>query len=299
MPPENRRRFAVSHGWACENHPTPSGERIKKLEKALEFDGVVCLIKLSANVDENMVRAVLGGFGIIKSCDLKRTPPIVRFASHASAVAAKNAGAWPGLCEGLEIARADDDDAVFLDYASLFQDARFGTGLGLPPQRIRTPDEDKCFRTALFEISRMFAFGGVKVIVLPQLELLRDFPAVLSSQSAPVLKFSEVKKRKCERSYPWGWINAVPYENRGWCAAEFSCALKAGIIANLEDPDVQRVCKARKWPNTVKEYQKMMDDPAIEFTDKGDNDKVAYLFFKMSFDLSATQHGQPSGADGP
>jgi hypothetical protein len=67
-----------------------------------EFDGVVCLFKLSANVDEKMVRAALVGFGTIESCDLKRNPAIVRFASHASAVAAKNADAWPGLCEGLD-----------------------------------------------------------------------------------------------------------------------------------------------------------------------------------------------------
>jgi hypothetical protein len=230
MPPENRRRFAVSHGWACENHPTPSGDRIKRLAQALET------------------------------------------------------------------ARADDDDAVFLDYASLFQNPRFETGLGLPPQRIRRPDERKCFRTALFEMSRMFAFGGVEVIVLPQLERWQDFPAVLGSQSEPVLKFSEVKNRACEKSDLWGWINAVPYENRGWCAAEFSCALKAGIIANLEDPDVLRVRSARAWPQNVDEYQKMMDDPAIEFTDKGDSDYVAYLFFKMSFDLSAAHRRCPAGS---
>ena len=233
MPPENRRRFAVSHGWACENHPTPSSKRIHRLAQALKT------------------------------------------------------------------AHADDDDAVFLDYASLFQNPRFGTRLGLPPQRDRTPGESKCFRTALFEMSRMFAFGGVEVIVLPQIERWQDFPAVLGSQSEPVLKFSEVKKRKCERFYPWGWINAVPYENRGWCAAEFSCALKAKIIANLGDQDVQDVLNARPWPENVEEYQKMMDDPAIEFTAKGDRDYVAYLFFKMSFDLSAAQHGQPSGAHGP
>ena len=228
MPPENRRRFAVSHGWACENHPTPSSKRIHRLAQALKT------------------------------------------------------------------AHADDDDAVFLDYASLFQNPRFGTRLGLPPQRDRTPGESKCFRTALFEMSRMFAFGGVKVIVLPQLERWQDFPAVLGSQNAPVPEFSEVKNRACEKSDLWGWINAVPYENRGWCAAEFSCALKAGIIANLEDPDVQRVLHARAWPQNVDEYQKMMDDPAIEFTDKGDSDFVAYLFFKMSFDLSAAQRGQPT-----
>jgi hypothetical protein len=67
-----------------------------------EFDGVVCLFKLNANVDENKVLAALKRFGTIKSCDLSRSPPIVRFASHDSAVAAKNAGAWAGLCEGLD-----------------------------------------------------------------------------------------------------------------------------------------------------------------------------------------------------
>jgi hypothetical protein len=67
-----------------------------------EFDGKVCLFKLSANVDENMVRAALIRFGTIESCDLSHSPPIVRFASHASAIAAKDAGAPPGLCEGLD-----------------------------------------------------------------------------------------------------------------------------------------------------------------------------------------------------
>jgi hypothetical protein len=66
------------------------------------FDGVVCLFKLSSNVDENMVRAALVGFGAIESCDLSGSPAIVRFTSHASAVAAKDAGAPPGLCEGLD-----------------------------------------------------------------------------------------------------------------------------------------------------------------------------------------------------
>jgi hypothetical protein len=67
-----------------------------------EFDGVVCLFELSSNADESVVRAALIRFGTIESCDLSRSPPIVRFASHASAVVAKEAGALPGLCEGLD-----------------------------------------------------------------------------------------------------------------------------------------------------------------------------------------------------
>ena len=68
------------------------------------FDGVVCLFELSSNADENVVRAALIGFGTIESCDLSRSPAIVRvrFTSHESAVAAKNAGAPPGLCAGLD-----------------------------------------------------------------------------------------------------------------------------------------------------------------------------------------------------
>ena len=66
------------------------------------FDGVVCLFELSSIADENVVRAALIGFGTIESCDLSRSPAIVRFTSHESAVAAKNAGAPPGLCAGLD-----------------------------------------------------------------------------------------------------------------------------------------------------------------------------------------------------
>jgi hypothetical protein len=67
-----------------------------------EFDGVVCLFELSSNADESVVRAALIRFGTIESCDLNRSPAIVRFALHESAVAAKDAGAPPGLCVGLD-----------------------------------------------------------------------------------------------------------------------------------------------------------------------------------------------------
>lgn len=214
LPPENARRFVVSHPWACEHHPTPSGERIRSLKNALD------------------------------------------------------------------VANAVDTDAVFFDYASLFQRSR-PQQEGLPPQRPITANEQKLFRIALFEMSRMYAFSGCEVLVLPQLELLQS-----SASSQPVkAKYSNVKKRDCLHSDTWGWINEVPYENRGWCAAEFSCALQAGIVANLTDPAVQAVLRARDWPTSVKQYQKMMEDTRIEFTATGDRSYVAYLFFKMSFDL--------------
>ena len=219
-PPKGPRRFVVSHGWACEHHPTPSAERIQRLARALDT------------------------------------------------------------------ADANDEDSVFLDYASLFQRGRpaLGDALGIPTQRDRTVEEGKCFRTALAEMSRMYAYGGCEVIVLSQLEHWRAFPGK-ASIVVPSPKFSDFKMRDCEHSALWGWINSVPYHNRGWCAAEFSCALKANIIANLTDPDVQDVLKARAWPQTVDDYNQMMEDPSIEFTANGDREYVAYLFFKMSFDL--------------
>ena len=67
-----------------------------------EFDGALCLFKISSTADEHAVRTALSKFGTIESCDLSCNPAIVRFASHASAIAAKEAGAPPGLCEGLD-----------------------------------------------------------------------------------------------------------------------------------------------------------------------------------------------------
>ena len=60
------------------------------------------MFKISSTANEHAVRTALSKFGTIVSCDLSCNPAIVRFASHASAIAAKEAGAPPGLCEGLD-----------------------------------------------------------------------------------------------------------------------------------------------------------------------------------------------------
>ena len=214
-PPQGRTRYVVSHGWATENHPSPTGSRVAQLAVALDQAG------------------------------------------------------------------ATDDELVFMDFPSLFQKAR-SMPPGVAPQRERTPWEKKLFGIALWEMSRMYAFRGCKVIVLPQVE-------TLPAGSDIEYKYSEVKGRDCPWSATWGWVNTVPYANRGWCAAEFACARKAGIIANMDDPGVVEVLNSRRgsggWPETVEDYQKMMEDESIEFTSKGDRDHVAYIFFKMSFDL--------------
>ena len=89
----------------------------------------------------------------------------------------------------------------------------------------------------------MFAFGGVKVIVLPQLEHWQAFPASLHSS-------------QCELSALWGYcgVGSTTGPTIIAAGAPFSCALKAEIIANLDDPDVLLVLNTRAWPQNVAEY---------------------------------------------
>jgi len=86
----------------------------------------------------------------------------------------------------------------------------------------------------------------------------------------------------------WGVINWTPYLDRGWCCAEFSCALKNGRIVNINDPLVVEVLSSRSWPTTVEDYAVMMDEGAarpVHFTSKGDGIVVLYNFFKMTAGL--------------
>ena len=218
VPLDGRRKYVVSHGWATEHHPSPSGVKMCKLLAALDAD------------------------------------------------------------------KADDEDGVFLDYCSLDQRHR-PQPEGSPPQRERTVAEARRFYLALWEMTRMFAHKGCRVVVLPDLELAGDGADEC---------WSDAKERVCRKSSVWGWINDVPYHRRGWCFAEFSCAYKAGIIVNLRD--VQELCGAWDaeggWPTTVQSYTRMMEDPKIEFTSRGDREYVAYIFFKMCFDLRAATDGE-------
>ena len=68
-----------------------------------EFDGAICLFDLKPGVDEAAIRASLGGFGAISSCELEEDPAVVRFATHEAALAAEKAAtAWnPQLCDGV------------------------------------------------------------------------------------------------------------------------------------------------------------------------------------------------------
>ena len=66
------------------------------------FDGALCLFGLKATKGEGAVRETLGCFGAIVAFEHTRNPPVVRFASHEAALAAKRAGPWPELCDGVD-----------------------------------------------------------------------------------------------------------------------------------------------------------------------------------------------------
>ena len=69
-----------------------------------EFDGALCLFDLKRDADETAIRAGLQDFGSVESVEFGTFPPaIVRFSTHASAVAAKRAaGNLTHLCGGID-----------------------------------------------------------------------------------------------------------------------------------------------------------------------------------------------------
>jgi hypothetical protein len=66
------------------------------------FDGALCLFGLKPTTGEDSIRETLGCFGAIDAFELSHNPPVVRFASHEAALAAKRAGPWPELCDGVD-----------------------------------------------------------------------------------------------------------------------------------------------------------------------------------------------------
>ena len=170
-----------------------------------------------------------------------------------------------------------DEDAVFLDYCSLSQAApKAGlahdyyveaNGIDALPLRGRTAEDNRRFGFSLWEMSRMYAYSRMEVIVLPQRARPELFPC------GP----------DC-----WGIVAKAPYENRGWCCSEYSIARLNGRIVNGSDPDVVAVESARQWPADVEGYSAMMEVSAaapVSFTNKGDRDAVCFIFYRVCFGM--------------
>lgn len=205
--------------------------------------------------------------------------------------------------------QARDNDVIFFDFCSFSQENKMGKYYkkdepweGMPERNASAPfyfannnveyypprsaKEMRNFDFALWEMGRLYCFCECEVIVLPSLD--------------------GVDKSEQER-FPggsvWGFVNAVPYENRGWCCAEFSIALFCQTIKNLGDEDVKRVRDSRQWPEDNRSYAEMMGrttvrenardglvfDPVkgVDFTSRGDRAVVQYNFFKMALGFSS------------
>ena len=80
--------------------------QIKEIpERPAEFDGAICLFGLAQGVGESEICEWLQAFGVIVSYEAGAgsTPAIVRFSTHASAVAAKRAASeLVSLCAGID-----------------------------------------------------------------------------------------------------------------------------------------------------------------------------------------------------
>merc|ERR1712032_1696983 len=101
-------------------------------------------------------------------------------------------------------------------------------------------------------MGRLYAYEECEVIVLPQLGNPDSFP---------------------DGTDMWGRVKTTPYEQSGWCCAEYSIACSNGRIANSNDPLVKAVDASRTWPTSVEEYKDMMDEKAelpVFFTNSGD-----------------------------
>ena len=90
--------------------------RIKEIShRPAEYDGVVCLGDMAESVDEQGLRRYLhryfGGRDPLLSCDLQCNPAILRFSTHADAVAAidKGLGALGGWIDTQYNERPYDD----------------------------------------------------------------------------------------------------------------------------------------------------------------------------------------------
>lgn len=197
---------------------------------------------------------------------------------------------------------ADPNDVVFIDFMSLFQAGGWLPKVYLdfnPAARRnavevqgemvrlsgRTDAQERKFRFALFETTRLYAYRGCAVLVLPEIEGPETFP---SPGVISVEENDACHPPRLEQKSAWGFSKSMRYENSGWPCAEYAVARMNKTIANTEDEGVKRVEMARTWPRNVEEYSKLMDEDShqpVAFTKKGDRDAVRFNFYKYSYHI--------------
>ena len=214
------------------------------------------------------------------------------------------------VCE-LDNYGASDDDVVFVDHMSLWQGHEVVPEIYVTQNMVenfdplndgfvglhdRAVSEQKKFKFALFETTRLYAFAGgslpdgtyikgCRVLVLPEIDDHWDFPG----GGKPCLEmnnFCEPPRREWKTN--WGYTKSVPYEEGGWTCAEYSVANFCDTIHNKKSKTVRALHSKRRWPTSVQDFAAMMDDNAdrpVKFTKKGDKDAVRFNFWKYCFDF--------------
>mmetsp|Transcript_162840 Transcript_162840/g.522044 ORF Transcript_162840/g.522044 Transcript_162840/m.522044 type:complete len:876 (-) Transcript_162840:573-3200(-) len=125
------------------------------------------------------------------------------------------------LVEDLSWMKATDEDLIFFDYCSLFQNDHFHPdyeeGVPLPPghEALRTETEEALFQTAKRYMDVIFASSMVKVLVMPE---IYDIQKIMQSHGKLI---RPLKQR---------------YIERGWCGMEFSLARKAENVVAQARP---------------------------------------------------------------
>mmetsp|Transcript_43218 Transcript_43218/g.116558 ORF Transcript_43218/g.116558 Transcript_43218/m.116558 type:complete len:555 (-) Transcript_43218:85-1749(-) len=204
------------------------------------------------------------------------------------------------LSEVLRELGAQPDGLVFLDFMSMWQSDHIvpqiyaeknvdAALVGLPSEdrMVRLPPMTKEMKQekalALYESTRLYAFEGCKVLILPELEgpeCFRDGGDITEEMNTFC---SPARKEKNTR---WGFAKSIPYHNGGWTCAEYAVARYNGTIANPHHESVKRVDCARAWPKNVTDFAVMMDENSanpVAFTKKGDRDAVRFNFYKYCY----------------
>ena len=248
--PEGVRHYVVSHGWAAHLHFDPSGSKMRELAAVLS--------RLSAAQDD------------------------VVFVDYMSLT---QAGGWvPKVyLEFNPGARRHVD----LEGMKTMPPPGYGDMVLLSG---RTEAQERRFRFALFETTRLYAFrpaSGPNVIILPDMDAPECFPepGEITWEENTVC---EPPRR--EQKSAWGFSKSIKYENGGWPCAEYAVSRMNKTIANIDDEPVRKVEAARKpWPEDVEAYARLMDEDAadpVAFTKKGDREAVRFNFFKYSYNVS-------------
>lgn len=110
--PEEERAFRLSLEVMADLYASAVGTTVFQLKeippRPPAFDGALCLFGLEDAADMTTIRAAFEPFGVVGAVAIgamqgaPQGTAVVRFTTHAGALAAKKAGAPEGVCSGID-----------------------------------------------------------------------------------------------------------------------------------------------------------------------------------------------------